>query len=98
MSYQLTITNHPAQAKHPFTGEPLFDSDGNPVPLFADQKAIRLDGRVIAYVNAVGKVLFIVPQNRLGVIAQEAIELAGNKGSHAVAELQEIEEETEEDD
>lgn len=79
-SYQLTIENHPSQAAHPFTGEPLFDDDGKPVPLFPDQRSIRLDGRVIAYV-ANGNAMFIVPRESLGVIADEAVELAASIGA-----------------
>ena len=71
-NYELKITNHPAQARHPFTNEPLFDNDNNPVPLFPNERSVRLDGRIIAYVTEERNVLFIVPLERLGVIADEA--------------------------
>lgn len=62
MSYELKIGNHPAQADHPIKkGEKLFDNDGHPVPLFPKQKAIYLDGQVIAHVTTARKVVFLVP-------------------------------------
>lgn len=66
------LKNHPAQARHPFTKEPLFN-DGQPVPLFPKQRALAFDGRIIAYISEYGNVGFIVPQERLGeVIVDEA--------------------------
>ena len=49
---ELTLGNHPAQARHPVTSKPLFDRSGEPVPhkLVENQRSIRLDGFVIAYV------------------------------------------------
>jgi len=72
--YTLTIENHPAQARHPITGKPLFRA-GVPVPLFPDERSVRLDGVVIAYVSDKKNVLFIVPESRLGPIAAEAVAL-----------------------
>jgi len=48
----LTLGNHPAQARHPDTGKPLFDNNGEPVPhkLVENQRSLRLEGYVIAYV------------------------------------------------
>lgn len=41
----ITLTNHPAQARHPLTKQPLFEADGvTPVPLFPERRCIRLDG------------------------------------------------------
>ena len=57
MNYQLILANHPAQAR--FAGKPLFDDDGAPIPLFPDQRSIRLDGRVIALVSQ-SRLSFIV--------------------------------------
>jgi hypothetical protein len=48
-NYKLTIENHPAQAR--FAGKPLFDDEGRPIPLFPDQRSIRMDGQVVAYVS-----------------------------------------------
>ena len=77
--YKLTIENHPSQARHPISDEPLF-KDGKPVPLFPDQRSIKLDGTIIAYVNAAGKVMFIMPENKLpGTIADEALDLAASE-------------------
>ena len=83
-SYELTIGNHPAQQRHPLTREPLFDEDGNPVPLFPDQRSVKLDGTVIAYVgkNRQGdkwNVCFLHPHKALGVIAQEACDLVNSE-------------------
>lgn len=46
---KVELRNHPAQARHPVTREPLFDDDGQPVPLVKTQKAIYLDGFLIGY-------------------------------------------------
>ena len=95
-SYTLEIGDHPAQMRSPVTKEPMF-KDGKPVPLFPNQKSVKLDGRIIAYVNEKHKVLFIVPESKLGPIAAEAIELVkkelGDGGSHMISEpvQQEIE-------
>mgnify|MGYP003649087883 CR=1 FL=1 len=34
------LTQHPAQARHPVTNEPLFDDHGAPVPLLPTQRAM----------------------------------------------------------
>ena len=91
MSYSLTIENHPAQARHPFTSEPLVDNDGLPVPLFPDQRSIKLDGRLIAYVSNERKIMFLVPLGKLGVIAKEAEELV-NKEMGAVQKVTSVRE------
>ncbi len=46
---KITLTNHPAQARHFQTDEPIWDDDGKPVPLVSNQKAIRMDGVLIGY-------------------------------------------------
>lgn len=65
MAYEITLGNHPSQARHPFTNEPLFDNDGVAVPLFPDQRSVMLDGRVIAYVSESRNVQFIYPVETL---------------------------------
>ena len=71
------IANHPAQALHPFTKEPLVDDAGKPVPLIIDQRALLLDGKLIAYLLPKRKVSFIVPIERLGqAVADKAVEFA----------------------
>jgi hypothetical protein len=57
--YELTLVNHPSQARHPFTKKPLFDNDDNPVPLFPGQRCVKLDGRSVAYVSEAGNIGFI---------------------------------------
>ena len=94
-NYKLTIENHPSQMRHPITQEPLFDKDGKPVPLFPDQKSIRLDGRIIAYmILETKKVLWIMPKHKLGPIADEGLELAEAffgkvEGEHSPPEMEE---------
>ena len=75
-TYELTIGEHPCQAKDPFTKEPLFDKDGKPVPGAPDWKTIRYNGRVIAYVTPSKVVSFIIPASQLGPIKAEAVKLA----------------------
>ncbi len=58
------LTQHPAQARHPVTNEPLFDDYGAPVPLFPNMRAIRLDGFVIAYASKYG-ICFIINKSKL---------------------------------
>jgi len=65
MSFNLTIRNHPSQARHPITGKPWFDDDGVYVPMFPDQRAIALDGFVIAYVSESGVIAFLAPFENL---------------------------------
>lgn len=67
----LEICNHPAQARHPATGKPLFD-DGVPVPLFPNQRAIKLDGYVIAYVSPTLDVFFLGPIEKVGQAVVDA--------------------------
>lgn len=102
MGYKLTIGPHPAQATDPFTHKPLFDDDGVPVPLITDQKTVRLDGRVIAYISS-GGVSFIVAKNKLGAVYDEALALAetvaGKPGNvSAVPDMDERETELDEED
>lgn len=76
--YELTIGNHPAQARHPVTNELLFDNDGVAVPMFPDQKSIRFDGTIVAYV-ANGNLLII--NSRLpSAIVDEMKDLAATLG------------------
>ena len=73
--YKLTIGPHPAQARHPITNEPL-EKDGQPVPLFADQFSIRLDGKIIAYVLPGNRVAFLIAESKLGsVIVNDSLAL-----------------------
>jgi hypothetical protein len=75
-NYQFSIGPHPSQARHPFTNEPLVDDDGTPVSLFPDQRTLRLDNRIIAYLSN-GGISFIVPCAMLGdVVYQDALEYA----------------------
>lgn len=46
---QVELRNHPSQARHPVTHEPLVDAEGKPVPKIVDQKAVYLDGSMIGY-------------------------------------------------
>lgn len=82
--YNLELTDHPARARHPTTGESMPS-----VPLLPDHKSIRLDGRVIAYVNPAGAVSFIVSRSKLGeVIYQEALALANVTDANDLLELE----------
>ena len=58
------LTQHPAQARHPVTNEPLFDDHGAPVPLLPTQRAIRLDGFVIGYASKHG-ICFTINESKL---------------------------------
>ena len=49
-SMKIELRNHPAQARHPITREPLKDEEGGPVPLFPNQRGVFLDGYCIGYV------------------------------------------------
>ena len=76
MAFNLTLGNHPSQAIHPATGKPWFDAENKPVPKFPDQRSIRLDGYVIAYVSELGNIAFIAPYSRLPKgVREEAKEL-----------------------
>ena len=82
--YQLSIGQHPAQARHPITNEPL-EKDGKPVPLFADQFSIKLDGRIIAYVLPGNRVAFLVAESKLGesIVSESLALVAKELGSVA---------------
>ena len=87
--YKLEIDSHPAQALHPFTKKPLFDDDGKPIPLFPDEKSIRLDGRIIAYVTKDRAIMWLYRRDKLGAIADAAVELVEKEfGSPATAEVE----------
>jgi hypothetical protein len=58
------LTQHPAQARHPVTNEPLFDDHGAPVPLLPNMRAVRLDGFVIAYASKHG-ICFTIGHSKL---------------------------------
>ena len=58
------LTQHPAQARHPVTNEPLIDDHGAPVPLLPTQRAIRLDGFVIGYASKHG-ICFTIGESKL---------------------------------
>lgn len=66
---KFAIRNHPAQLS--IAGVPQYDDDGIPVPLFPDQKALTLDGRMIAYISKHG-VSFTICLNRLGPVVHKA--------------------------
>ncbi len=48
------LRQHPAQARHPVTNDPLFDEDGNPRPLLPDQRAVYWDDICIGYASKHG--------------------------------------------
>lgn len=58
----IEFRNHPAQARHPITDKPLFDADGNPLPLIKDQHGIYADGYLCGYCNTDGTNVFVLPQ------------------------------------
>lgn len=61
----ITIEDHPTPKLHPLTGEILMDG-GKQVPAFPDQKCVKLDGAIIAYVLPNETVSFIIPKSKLG--------------------------------
>lgn len=86
----ITLANHPSQARDPDTDQPLFDQNGKPVPLFRDQRSIVVDGKVQAYlVLATGDVQFVRAKDEelAQYIAAEGRKLAGlpqDKGRIAI--------------
>ncbi len=46
----MELRNHPAQAQ--FKGKPLVDENGDPVPLFPDQRSVYVDGQCLAYCDS----------------------------------------------
>ena len=49
---KVELRNHPAQADHPtIPGRKAFDDQGNPIPLFPDQRGVYLDGVCVGYVG-----------------------------------------------
>lgn len=44
MRFNFEIREFSAQARHPRTGNPLFDNDGKPVPLWPHYKSVYWDG------------------------------------------------------
>lgn len=89
LMFNLQLTPHPSQARHPVTKQPWFDELGVAVPLFPDQRSIRLDGHIIAYVSEAGNIGFLAPFSRLpdGVKeqAQELVEKEFTKVNQVVA-------------
>lgn len=76
----ITLENHPSQARDEETDEPLFDAAGKPVPLFRDQRSIVVDGKIQAYlVLATGDVQFVRAKDEelAQYIAAEGRKLAG---------------------
>jgi hypothetical protein len=64
--YKLTIENHPAQKRDPYTNEPL-SKNGVPVPLWPDEHCIKLNGKqIIAFLNAEHRITFIISEQELG--------------------------------
>lgn len=79
----VTLRNHPAQARHPVTDAPLFEEDGTPVPMITDQKTVMLDGFQVGYITVAGpgrgNVQFTrhVPESLTQRIAEAARAAAG---------------------
>jgi len=96
----ITLTNHPAQAR--FNGVPQFH-EGKPVPMFPNSRAIRLDGMIVGYVEIEeGKpISFIVSPNKLPQAMRDIIEVEVRKQlntSGPVAQVPERVEIDEDDD
>lgn len=77
LTMNFELRNHPAQARHFATKQPLFDGDGKPVPLFPDQRALFFDGWQVAYAipTADGKsckVCYTLPEETLTAAVIEA--------------------------
>ena len=73
--FELALDVHPAVADHPVkAGEKLYDSDGLPVPLIADQCSIRMSGKMIGYVMPNNAISLIVPKEQLTQPVVDAIE------------------------
>lgn len=66
--FQIEFRNHPAQARHPFTKQALFDDNGKPVPLFPQQRSIWVDGVFCGYVGdpPLRNVAITRPRSQLG--------------------------------
>lgn len=75
MALNIEVKDHPARASHPITHEPLLDDNGNPVPLFPEEKSVWLDGSMVAYIGSPpGRALmFITPKERLGAYVVDRI-------------------------
>jgi hypothetical protein len=50
----IELKQHPAQARHPVTNDPLWDDDGNPRPLLPSQRSVVWDGAIIGYASKNG--------------------------------------------
>ena len=66
------LTQHPAQARHPVTNEPLFDDHGEPVPLLPNMRAIRLDGFVIGYASK-NAICFTIGKSKLPQTVRDSV-------------------------
>lgn len=104
MSFEITITNHPAVAPHPLDRtKKLKDKEGNPVPLFPDHFSIRLDGSIVGYLLPSNKISLIVPRQQLTEVVVAEIEkqveqFSDRKAVHVNAVSEFIEEDEEYDD
>lgn len=76
--FKVELRNHLAQARHPFTKEPLFDDKGEPVPLFPEQRSIFVDGVFCGYVGEPPKrgIMFTRPRSQLGEMLIKEVERA----------------------
>lgn len=72
----IKVKNHPAQARDE-NRRPLFDDDGNPVPLFPDSASVYVDGKLVAYVSASNAVTFI--KHGLGIIKDEILDAVAKR-------------------
>jgi len=81
----ITFRNHPAQARHPDTREPLVDAAGDPVPMFPELRAIYLDGVMCGYCSSKpGAPVTLtrhLPLGHLEVIEQRVAETFGQPTS-----------------
>ena len=84
-SYTLEICKHPGQARHPVTKQPMWEADGTHVvnPAVEMQRAIKMDGYVVAYVIPAGsecRISFLAAYDRLPEsIKQRASELVASE-------------------
>lgn len=92
MTFELTLTDHPAIARHPIRkNEQLMDENGKPVPLLPDQKAIRMAGVMIGYVLPGNKISLIRPASQLTAPVVKAIEeLVAAESGKEVAQVKAV--------
>lgn len=74
----IELRDHPTQARHPITNEPLIGEDGRPVPAFPDDRSVWLDGVSIGYTSVTGPITLITavsPTIATAIIAHVESEL-----------------------